>query len=106
MFPTSQAGSFAVRAPKHRTYRDFISRMSAGERRMWERNYLPWSREVSLEIVSGLGGTRWLQLILDIVVDNMALRAAETRYAIAHGRAFGYLVDGLERYHRYRQGGI
>jgi hypothetical protein len=72
---------------------------------MWEHHYMPWSREVLLEIVSGLSDTRWLQLVLDIVVDNITLRAAKTRYGITHGKAFGYLVDGLERYHRYRRAG-
>lgn len=105
MFATAQSTAWTGRAPKHRTYHDFISRMSAHERRLWERHYLPWSHDLSVEIAAGLQGTRWLQLMLDVVVDNISLRAAETRYGLAHGGAFGYLLEGLERYHDHRHCG-
>lgn len=102
MFPTAQTMAFTGKAPRVRTWRDFIDRMSARERRAWERHYIPWTREMSLEIAAGLGGTRWLQLVLDIVVDNCGLRETEQRYGLRHGTAIEYLIQGLERYHRRR----
>ena len=102
MFPTAQPMAWTGKAPRVRIWRDFIDRMSAGERRAWERHYIPWTREMSFEVAAGLAGTRWLQLVLDIVVDNSGLREAEQRYRLRHGTAIEYLIQGLERYHRRR----
>ena len=102
MFPSSGWVPRIGKAPRHRTWRDFIDRMSARERRAWERHYIPWTREMSLEAAAGLAGTRRLQLVLDIVVDNSGLREAEQRYRLRHGTAIEYLIQGLERYHRRR----
>ncbi len=102
MFPTAQPMAWTGKAPRVRTWRDFIDRMSAGERRAWERHYIPWTREMSFEVAAGLAGTRWLQLVLDIVVDNSGLRETERRYRLRHGTAIEYLIQGLERYHRRR----
>jgi len=100
MFPTARPTAWTGKAPRHRNWRDFIDRMSKAERRAWERHYIPWTREMSCRIVAGMPGTRWLQLVLDIVVDNAGLRETEARYQLRHGRAIEYLIQGLERYHR------
>ena len=112
MFPTAQTMAWTGKAPRTRTWRDFIDRMSARERRAWERQYIPWTREMSFDVAAGVaclpyysgrrGGTRWLQLILDIVVDNSGLRETEQRYRLRHGTAIDYLIQELERYHRRR----
>jgi hypothetical protein len=100
MFPTSQPAAWTGKVPRHRNWRDFIDRMSVAERSAWERHYIPWTREMSCRIVAGMPGTRWLQLVLDIVVDNAGLRETEARYELRHGKAIEYLIQGLERYHR------
>lgn len=82
--------------------RDFTQRMSASERRAWETHYLPWSREMAMAVAAGLPGTRWMQLIIDIVVDNNALRAVEDRYRLRPGTAIQYLTEALDRYARHR----
>ena len=82
--------------------RDFTQRMSSSERRAWETHYLPWSREMAMAVAAGLPGTRWMQLIIDIVVDNNALRAVEDRYRLRPGTAIQYLTEALDRYARHR----
>ena len=94
----------AGRAPRRHTARDFTDRMSGRERRNWERHYIPWSHEMAVAVVAGMAGTRWLQLVTDIVVDNHAIRAVEDRYGLRHGTAIRYLVEALERYARYQWG--
>lgn len=98
MFPTAQYVSPAGRNRNRQGAADFLDRMSGAERRAWQRNYLPWSRELSLSILAGVPGTRWLQLVIDIAVDNTGLRIAEDRYHLRHGTAFDFLREGLERY--------
>ena len=100
MFPSAQLGWWAGRPVRRRLPSDFLDRMSDEERHMWERHYLPWTHELAVEIAAGLRGTRWLQLVLDVVIDNMGLRTVEDRYRIRHGRAFAYLVQALEKYAR------
>ena len=102
MFPTAQSLSWSGRGPNRRQSRDFLDRMSERERNAWERRYLPWTHAMATEIAAGLPGTRWLQLVIDIVVDNASLRAVETRYRLRHGTALTYLTGGLEHYDRYR----
>lgn len=102
MFPTAQSIPWSGRAPNRRRARDFLDRMSARERAAWERRYLPWSRAMATEIAAGRAGTRWLQLVVDIVVDNTTLREAEARYRLRHGTALPYLIRGLEQYDRCR----
>lgn len=102
MFPTAQPVPWSGRAPDRRRARDFLDRMSERERNAWERRYLPWSRALATEIAAGLAGTRWLQLVVDIVVDNATLREAESRYRLRHGTALAYLIRALEQYDRYR----
>ncbi len=80
--------------------RDFTQRMSARERRLWEARYLPWSRDMALAVVAGLPGTRWMQLVIDIVVDNHAVGTVEERYRLNPGTAIRYLVEALDRYGR------
>ena len=87
MFPRAQPGSWAGRPVRRRQPADFFDRMSDEERHMWQRHYLPWTHDLAVEIASGLPGTRWLQLVLDVVIDNMGLRTVEDRYRIRHGRA-------------------
>ena len=78
--------------------RDFTQRMSARERRLWETRYLPWSRDMALAVVAGLPGTRWMQLAIDIVVDNHAVGTVEERYRLSPGTAIRYLAEALDRY--------
>ena len=99
MFPTARPTVWTGKVPRYRNWRDFIDRMSMAERRAWEWHYIPWTREMSCQIVAGMPGTRWLQLVLDIVVDNAGLRETERRYELRHGKAIEYLIQGLERYH-------
>jgi hypothetical protein len=102
MFPTSQALLWSGRGPNRRRARDFLDRMTGRERNAWERRYLPWTHAMATEIVGGLPGTRWLQLVVDIVVDNTTLRQVESRYRLRHGTALVYLTRGLEHYGRFR----
>ena len=102
MFPTSQSFRWSGHGPNRGRARDFLDRMSARERTAWERRYLPWSHVMATGIAAGLPGTRWLQLVVDIVVDNASLRAVEARYRLRHGAALIWLVRGLEQYGRYR----
>ena len=100
MFPTVLSDRPRSRPGTRHNTRDFLDRMTDAERDAWERRYLPWSRELSTEVAAGLPGTRWLQLILDIVIDNVSLRYIERRYRLRNGTAFAYLLNGLERYPR------
>ncbi len=100
MFPTSQAMMWPGRAGKHRRGRDFLDRMSEAERTAWQCRYLPWTHGMATEIAAGIPGTRWLQLVIDIVVDNVDLREAETRYRLRPDAALRYLARGLDRYAR------
>ena len=76
--------------------------MSRAERFAWENHYLPWSHALATDIAAGIPGTRWLQLVVEIVVDNRTLRDVETRYKLRHGTALSYLSRGLERYVHFR----
>ena len=106
MFPASR-GDYSGGAPPRRLGpRDFTRRMSAAERRAWERHYLPWSHEMAVAVAAGLPGTRWLQLVIDIVIDNHPLRSIEERYRLRHGTAIDYLREGLERYGRHCSGRV
>lgn len=98
MFPTSQAFEGSGRGPNRHRARDFTDRMTEGERIAWQRRYLPWSHAMATAIAAGLPGTRWLQLVIDIVVDNATPDEAERRYRLPRGAALDYLVRGLERY--------
>jgi len=98
MFPTALRAHAAGRRPRTGVAVDFLDRMTARERFLWQRRYLPWTRVMALEVAAGLKGTRWLQLVVDIVVDNAAPREVEARYRLRHGTALGYLRRGLERY--------
>ncbi|MEE8332749.1 MAG: hypothetical protein V3R85_02790 [Alphaproteobacteria bacterium] len=100
MFPTAQPVSTTGRRPRGALATDFLDRMSEHERFMWQRHYLPWTRALELEIAAGLKGTRWLQLVIDIVVDNATPREVEARYRLRHGRGIEYLRRGLEIYLR------
>jgi hypothetical protein len=106
MCPTSMPDAWTGKAPRQRIWRDFIDRMYPEDRHDWERHYLPWTSEMTAEMASkmvrpaagGLSGRRRLGLVLDIVVDNHALREVEARYRLRHGLAIGYLIQGLEKY--------
>jgi hypothetical protein len=100
MFPTSGFGLTPGVAMQRRPGRDFLDRMSAEERRMWQRNYLPWTKAMAVQIAAALPPVRWLQLVLDIVIDNAGLRDVERRYALRHGTAADYLRQALEIYGR------
>ena len=100
MFPSSQAFMWTGGGGNRGRPRDFLDRMTERERDAWERRYIPWSRAMATDIAAGLVGTRWLQLVIDVVVDNATLREVETRYRLRHGAALGYLIGGLERYGR------
>jgi len=82
---------------------EFSDRMSDKEAILWERCYLPWSRQLSCEIASGIPGTRWLQMVVDIVVENEPLEAIEQKYRLGGGMALGFLVSGLDRYIEIRR---
>jgi hypothetical protein len=100
MFPTSggalEGGVPVQKAPG----RDFLDRMSAEERRKWERRYLPWTKAMAVHVAAALPPVRWLQLVLDIVNDNAGPRDVERRYALRHGAAVDYLRQALEIYGR------
>lgn len=98
MFPTAQPPSAVGRRPRGAMATDFLDRMTEHERFLWQRRYLPWSRRLALEVAAGLKATRWLQLVIDIVVDNATPREVETRYRLRHGRGLDYLRRGLEIY--------
>lgn len=100
MFPTAQSTMRWGSVRRRRGARDFLDRMTQSERYAWEHHYLPWTRDLATEVAAGIPGTRWLQLIIDIVVDNVPLREIETRYRLRHGTALAYLTNGLDRYNR------
>lgn len=100
MFPTSQPPSALGRRSRGAVATDFLDRMTEQERFLWQRRYLPWAGIIGLELAAGMKGTRWLQLIIDIVVDNATPREAEARYRLRHGSALDYLRRGLEIYQR------
>ncbi len=100
MFPTAQPPNAAGRRPGSAVPTDFLDRMTEHERFLWQRRYLPWTRAIALELAAGMKGTRWLQLVVDIVVDNITPREAEARYRLRHGSALDYLRRGLEMYRR------
>jgi hypothetical protein len=83
----------------HKRHRmDFVDRMSDKEALLWERCYLPWTRQLSCEIASGIPGTRWLQMVVGMVVENEPLEAIEKKYRLGGAVALGFLVNGLDRY--------
>ncbi|MBT5051403.1 MAG: hypothetical protein HOM58_23110 [Rhodospirillaceae bacterium] len=99
LFPTAQSVRWHGGSGGRRGGGEFFDRMTQSERYAWERRYLPWTHDLATEIAAGMAGTRWLQLIIDIVVDNLSLRDVETRYQLRHGTAIAYLTNGLDRYH-------
>lgn len=103
MCPTAQPTGWSVRPPGYRGPRDFLDRMTARERHIWQFRYQPWKSELLRARDVALPGGRWLDLVLDIVVDNSGLRRAERRHGLRHGSALGYLADGLECYDRWRR---
>lgn len=102
MSPTALPTEWAGRPGEHRFARDFLDRMTAEERRLWERCYLPWTREILRAGDGRLSGSRWLRLVLDVVVENSGLRVAERRVGLRNGAGLDYLATGLERYERRR----
>jgi hypothetical protein len=103
MLPTARPTFWAGRPQGHRGPRDFLDRMSSLERRLWQFRYLPWTRALIHAGDASLPGRRWVELVLDIVVDNSGLRRVERRYRLRHGSALGFLADGLERYDGLRR---
>ena len=103
MCPTAQPTAWTGRSSGYRAPRDFLDRMSPEERRLWQFRYLPWKRELTQSCDAALPGGRWLDLVLDIVVENSGLRRTERRHGLRHGTALGYLAAGLERYDRWRR---
>jgi hypothetical protein len=101
--PTAQMAAWAGRPSGFRGPRDFLDRMTAEERRLWQFRYLPWRSELVRAGDDALPGARWLGLVLDIVVDNSGLRQAERRQGLRHGTALTLLAIGLERYDRWRR---
>ena len=102
MCPTARMTDWAGRQASFRGPRDFLDRMTSEERHLWQFRYLPWKSELVRAGDAALPGSRWLGLVLDIVVDNTGLRRAERRHGLRHGTALGYLAAGLERYDRWR----
>jgi hypothetical protein len=98
MFRTSRLDPGASFQRKGGAPRDFLDRMTEDEHHLWQRHYLPWTRELALDIAAGIPGTRWLELVTAIVIDNTGLREIEQRYGLRHGRALSYLAAGLDRY--------
>jgi hypothetical protein len=98
MCPTAQPTAWTGRSSGYRGPRDFLDRMSPEERRLWQFHYLPWTRDLTQAGDAVLPGGRWLELVLEIVVENGGLRRAERRHGLRHGSALGYLATGLERY--------
>lgn len=105
MFPRAYPTDWTGRPLDGRVPRDFFDRMSARERQLWQRHYLPWTRELHRDGDDQLPGPRWIQLVLDVVVENKGLRRAERSCGLRHGAALDYLADGLERYDRWRVAG-
>ncbi len=98
MFPASSWRAEASQGSHKRRRMDFVDRMSDDDAILWERCYLPWTRELGCEVASGVPGTRWPQMVIDIVVENEPLEAIEQRYRLGRGMALGFLVNGLDRY--------
>jgi hypothetical protein len=103
MFPGSSWRAETSQGSHKRHRMDFVDRMSDMEAILWERCYLPWTRQLSCEIASGVPGTRWLQMVVDIVVENEPLEAIEQKYRLGGGMALGFLVNGLDRYIEIRR---
>lgn len=101
MLPHLMLGQWTGAAPRRRPGRDFLDRMNEHERHLWQRYYLPWTHELAAEIAAGIPGVRWLKLVIDVVVENCALREIEFAYGLGRGRAIEYLVSGLEKYARH-----
>jgi len=98
MFPTAQSMTWTGHQPDRGRGRDFLDRMTDAERHAWQHRYLPWTQEMATEIAAGIPGTRWLQLVVDVVVDNATLREVERRYRLRLGAGLAYLERGLDRY--------
>ncbi len=98
MFARSAIGPAAARGGFNYGPRDFTQNMSSEELRIWETRYLPWSHELAVAIAAGMPGTRWLQLVTDVVVDNATPAAVEACYRLPAGSALRYLAEGLDRY--------
>ncbi len=100
-FPVLMPDSWTGEPPRRRPGRDFLDRMNNHERRLWQRFYLPWSHEMTVAAVTGLPGARWLRLVIGVVVENRTLRETEFIFGLARGRAFDFVVAGLEKYARH-----
>ncbi|NKB19730.1 MAG: hypothetical protein GKS01_04210 [Alphaproteobacteria bacterium] len=98
MFPASSWRSETNQGSNKRQRMDFIDRMSDREAVLWQRCYLPWTRQLSCEVASGIPGTRWLQMVIDVVVENESLEVIEQKYRLGGGMALGFLVSGLDKY--------
>lgn len=98
MFP--RMADVARTGPSQRDFgpREIARSMSSAERRAWETRYLPWSHAMAVAVAAGLPGTRWLQLVIDIAVDNATPEEVETRYRLTPGAAVRFLAEGLGRY--------
>ena len=82
--------------PKRARFRTPLDRMSRTEWETWRKNYVPWSKAEG-RVIIGRGETR-LRLTIDIVADNLGLRAIEQFYGIRHGRAYASLRASLHQY--------
>lgn len=102
MFARSAVNPAAVRGGPQYGPRDFTHKMSVDELDRWENRYLPWSHDLAVAVVSGMPRTRWLQLVIDIVVDNVSITAVESRYRLAAGSGLRYLAEGLDRFSEAR----
>lgn len=98
MFPRMPGEPGAGSSSRQFGPRDFTRQMSARERHLWETRYLPWSGAMAVSVAAGLAGTRWLQLVVDIVVDNATPEEAEARYRLPEGAAIRFLAEGLRKY--------
>lgn len=73
--------------------------MTAHEQHIYQHFYKPWAKIVGVRIPSR-SSTTWLQLVLDVVVDNYGVATLERAYGLSRGHkvASKYLREGLEHY--------
>ena len=101
MRPHLMLSQWSGAPPRRRPGRDFLDRMNEYERHLWQHYYLPWTHELAVGMSTGIPGVRWLKLVIDVVVENCALREIEFAYGLGRGRAIEYLVSGLDKYARH-----
>lgn len=95
MFARSAFRAERMGTPGHH---DPLDRLRPGEEIAWRNRYRPWAQEQAVTLLSRAGDSTRLQLVLDVVVDNVSLRALEDQHGLRHGSALPHLRAALHRY--------